>query len=478
MPFARSAGVALATIGMSATALVAGATQVGDTTGAPGAGDPYFPRYGNGGYDVRHYDIFVDYDPTTERLRGDTRLTARAEQRLTRFNLDLQIAAKAVRVDGEPATWDQHGRELVVTPAAPLPKGKTFHVRVRYAGKPGEINSGGLGGWFETPDGAVLAGEPEAATLWFPSNDHPSDKASFDIDVRTADETDVVSNGRLTGRRPVGDEVMWHWRMSSPMATYLAYVAFGDFSFERGRTAGGVPYLYAISDHLGKRRTSAVKSLRKSADIVDMFSRHFGPYPFDITGGTLANVDFGFALENQTRPIYSEVFFGGSAANTSVIAHELAHQWFGDSVSVQRWRHIWLNEGFATWSDWFYHARRDGPSTDESFADSYDWLRTQRTFWRLEIGNPGKRQLFDLAVYHRGAMALEAVRNVVGNDDFLRLMRGWVRSRGDGNGSIAGFQRLGEEVSGRSLDHVFDVWLYSSHRPRPTKANGFPASML
>ena len=478
MAFARSAGVALAAVGMSATALVAGAAQLGDATGAPGAGDRYFPRYGNGGYDVRHYDIFVDYNPTTERLHGDTRLTARAEQRLTRFHLDLQIPAKAVRVNGEPATWRQHGRELVISPAAALRKGKAFRVRVRYAGKPGEINSGGLGGWFETSDGAVLAGEPEAATLWFPSNDHPSDKASFDIDVRTARGTDVVSNGRLTGRRPIGDEVVWRWRMSSPMATYLAYVAFGDFSFERGRTAGGVPYLYAISDHLGKRRASAVKSLRKSADIVDMFSRHFGPYPFDITGGTLANVNFGFALENQTRPIYSKVFFGGKAANINVIAHELAHQWFGDDVSVQQWRYIWLNEGFATWCAWFYEAHRAGPSTDEFFTDAYRGFRKVRSFWRLEIGNPGKQRLFDFAVYLRGAMALEAVRNVVGNNDFFRTMRSWVRSRGDGDGSIAGFQRLAERISERPLDHVFDVWLHSTARPRPTKANGFPASML
>ncbi|MGI8993217.1 MAG: M1 family metallopeptidase [Nocardioidaceae bacterium] len=475
----RLAGGVLATATLTATSFVAAASVGRDTTGAPGAGDPYFPRYGNGGYDVRHYDISVDYRPRSERLVGDTTVTARATQRLTRFNLDLQLAASAVRVDGAPALWEQHGRELVVTPATPLRNDERFTVRVRYGGRPGAIDSGGLGAWFETADGAVLAGEPEAATLWYPSNDHPIDKASFDIRVRTARGTDVVSNGRLTGKHRVGADRVWHWRETAPMATYLAYVAFGDFTFQRGRTGGGVPYLYAISDHLGKKRKSAARSRHRSADVVDFYSRYFGAYPFDINGGTVANVRTGFALENQTRPVYSKEFFSRrGGVNTGVIAHELSHMWFGNDVSVRRWRDIWLNEGFATWSSWFYAAHRGGPSTDQQFRQAYRGLRSFHRFWRVEIGDPGPKRLFDGAVYTRGAMALEAVRNVIGNADFFRILRTWVRTRGDGNGSIGGFHRLAERLSGGSLDHVFHVWLYTEHRPAVSKRNGFPASML
>lgn len=474
----RRAGNALATLGLTVTSLIGGAAASQDTTGAPGAGDPYFPRYGNGGYDVGHYDIAVDYRPRSERLLGSTKITARATQPLTRFNLDLQLVATAVRVNGTPAVWRQSDRELVITPAARLPKGEQFTVRVRYDGRPASIITGGIGAWFETSDGAVLAGEPEAATLWFPSNDHPTDKASFDIQVRTTRSTDVVSNGRLTQKRSVGNDLIWHWRETEPMATYLAYVVFGDFSFQRGRTPDGVRYLYAISDHLGRVRKSAVQSLRKSADIVDLYSRYFGQYPFDITGGTLVNARFGFALENQTRPVYSKVFFSRRGVNTGVIAHELSHQWFGNDVSVLRWRDIWLNEGFATWSSWFYAAHRGGASADHVFQRAYRQLQHFPRFWHVEIGDPGARHLFDGAVYTRGAMALQAVRNMVGNRDFMDLLRAWVETQGGGNGSIQEFHRLAERVSGESLDRLFRVWLHTEHRPRPTRANGFPSSMF
>ncbi|CAN5569282.1 M1 family metallopeptidase [soil metagenome] len=477
MPFVRHAGVALTILCLTATSMGAAATQPADTTGAPGAGDPYFPRFGNGGYDVGHYGLFIDYDPATERVVGDARIRARATQRLTSFNLDLQLDPSTVRVAGAAAAFERHGRELVITPRHALRKGERFRVRVRYAGKPAQIETGGIGAWFETSDGAVVVGEPEAATVWYPSNDHPNDKASFDVTVRTERGIDVVSNGRLMGRRSVGGgQAVWHWRETSPMATYLAYLALGDFTFERGRTPGGVPYLYAISDHLGWVRENAIRSLRASAEIVDFFARRFGAYPFSVTGGTLANSEFDFALETQTRPVYSKVFFGHQ--NTEIIAHELAHQWFGDDVSVRRWRDIWLNEGFATWAEWFFAEHRGGVSAAREFAGTYRSLRWYRDFWRVAVGDPGPRRLFDEAVYVRGAMAVQALRTLVGKRDFLTVLRSWVRSRGGGNGDTGDFVRLTERISGVSLGQWRSAWLASRHRPAVSRAHGFPRFML
>lgn len=450
------------------------------TPGAPGVGDTYFPTYGNGGYDVQHYDVHVRYGVGSEKLHGDTTLTATATQDLSSFHLDLSLPASDVWVDGVDATFTQGRHELVVTPATPLLTGAEFDVRVKYAGVPGRTPSPGLGGWFETPDGAVAAGEPEVAVLWFPSNDHPSDKATFDIYVQTRQGKQVISNGLLKGRERVGKDVRWHWKMRQPMATYLATAVIGDYDIVRGRTPGGTPYIYGITQHMGPALDrSARRSLRITPRVVDFFTRKFGFYPFDNTGGTLVNASFGFSLENQTRPNYSKAFFAGGV-NHEVVAHELAHMWWGDSVSVAQWRHIWLNEGFATWSSWFYLVNEPGAdeNLNDVFAANYRGLKGFREFWQLSISDPGSGRVFDYAVYARGALALQALRNKIGAADHNALLRQWAADHRDGNGTVPEFEALAESISGQDLTTFFDEWLDQPNRPRPSVALGFPGSML
>jgi aminopeptidase N len=472
----RAAVALLATMTLLGGTAASGAI---DTTGAAGVGDRYFPHYGNGGYDVRHYAISVKYDVASQRLSGVTRVRSVAGQRLTRFNLDLVIRASSVSVDGRPARFTQGKHELVVTPRRPIISGERFTVRVRYAGVPGELRAGGLGAWFETPDGAIAAGEPEVATVWFPSNDHPSDKATYDIRIQTRRGTQAVSNGTLVERTRVGREVRWHWRVTEPMATYLATAVIGDYDLVRGTTAGGTPYLYAITEHLkGRMRRNAVRSLRQTPKVVDFFADRFGEYPFAITGGTLINASFGFSLENQTRPNYSKVFFYGE--NHEVIAHELAHMWWGDSVSVRRWRHIWLNEGFATWSSWLYLAHEPGAgfTLNDVFGDVYLRFSGYRPFWRLRLDDPGPRRLFDRAVYDRGAMALQALRNRIGAVAHDELLRRWASERQYDTGTVREFEALAEEVSGQDLAVFFDEWLHQRNQPRPSEELGFPPDLL
>ncbi len=472
----------LAALAAAAALSLPTAAHAEPAPGAGGAGDPYFPGYGNGGYDVARYTVRVDYGVVTRTLKGDTTVKATATQDLSTFNLDLELRARSVTVDGAAATFTQSGRELVVTPVSPISQGDIFAVRVTYAGKPAQAASSSLGGgWFLTSDGAIAAGEPEVASVWFPSNDHPSDKATVDLYVTTKGTKKVISNGELRGVKKRGAKKRWHWTSPEPMATYLATVVIGDYQISRGRTANGVPWLNAVTNRMSKgQRKAAVLSLKKTPAIVDFFSRRFGPYPFSTTGGIIGNASFPFSLENQTRPIYSKVFFGSGASgvNTEVVAHELAHMWWGDSVSIAQWRDIWINEGFATWSSWLWLQHERGISPNRVFRDYYRYYRGDGAFWRLSIADPGPASVFDAAVYDRGAMAMQALRNKVGAATHDTILRTWARQRKHGNGSVAAFEALAQRKTSKDLTVFFDEWLHQTDRPLPSKALGFPGSML
>jgi aminopeptidase N len=156
----------------------------------------------------------------------------------------------------------------------------------------------------------------------------------------------------------------------------------------------------------------------------------------------------------------------------SLIVHEMAHQWFGDKVAVKRWRHIWLNEGFATYAEWLWHADQGGSRPNRVMLRNYNAFGADHPYWKLAIGDPGPQRLFAYGVYERGAMTLQAIRNRVGTREFFRTLRVWVRDNPDGLGTTAEFKRLAERISGEQLDRLFRAWLYSGDKPARVKANG------
>jgi aminopeptidase N len=456
----------------SATTTGVGSGRAAASRGSAGVGDAYFPQYGNGGYRVRHYDVDVSFDPATERLRGRTVVNARATQRLSRFNLDFVLPVSRVLVNGRRAHRRSTAHELVVTPTRPVPRGAPMRVVVRYAGVPKNERVGGTRSpWVTTRDGAAAIGEPEIAAWWFPSNDHPSDKASFGITLRVPRGVEAISNGRLLSRRNRGDRTVWRWHEDDPMATYLAFAAIGQFDIVRGRTRTGRPFLYAYSQLIREQR-AARRSVGATAAITAWLERVWGPYPYDEIGGVVLGKWVGFALENQTRPVYSRAFFA-FGKDRRVVAHEMAHQWFGDKVALERWRHIWLNEGFATYTEWLYanHARH--VPVAGSFERTYRDYRPRSHFWDVKVADPGRGRLFSAPIYERGAMTAHALRNRIGSARFFTLMRAWVRAN-DGDGTTGELIAMAERISGQQLDGFFDAWLFTKARPRPTVANGFP----
>ena len=479
MPFPAAARrlaslAAVAALAAGTTAPAVGAAEAGASSakpGAPGIGDPYFPVDGNGGYDVRHYAVDVRYTLATGALSGSTTLTARATQDLSRFNLDLVLAVDSVRIDGAPVSATKANRhELVVTPSGPIRAGTVFTVAVDYHGTPQDVSSRGVMPWIASETEALATNEPQIAPWWFPANDHPRDKATFDIAVSVPAGQQAISNGDLVATTSAGGWDTWRWRMDRPMATYLAFFAAGRFQTESG-VADGLPYFNAVSEGLEPAsRTMAMRLMRRSPGIVRWLETQLGDYPFSSTGGVTTSLFAGFALENQGRPTYP--FLGNGGYARAVVVHELAHQWFGDHVSVGRWRDIWLNEGFASWFEWRYDEAHGGRSAQQTMLSRYDGYADDDRMWDVRIGDPGPRNLFDFAVYERGAMAVQALRHRLGNDDFRRLLRTWVVEHGGGTGRVGGFQRLAERVSGESLDGFFDAWLRTGRKPARTEANG------
>ncbi|MFI1052221.1 M1 family metallopeptidase [Streptomyces griseoruber] len=435
------------------------------TPGAPGIGDSYYPAYGNGGYDVSHYGLRLKYQPATDELEGTATLRARTTQDLSRFDLDFLLDVSEVRVNGVEAEFATSGEhELVVTPRTGLAKGTDITVVVRYSGTPSSKKAYGFTTWQRTADGAVAANEPESAWWWFPSNDHPLDKATYDVSVRVPEGTQAVSNGRLRSTRSGGGWTTYHWRSDKPQATYLATLAVGKFDITTGTSESGVPVVNAYSKNLGDRDAAARASVERTGEIADWLSGYFGPYPYDALGGYVPDVPTGFALETQTRPFYSPRQFA-SGPNPSVVVHELAHQWYGNSVSVGDWKDIWVSEGFARYAQWLW-SEHEGQGTTQELADRvYALHPADDAFWTVAPGDPGPDNQFDIAVYDRGALAIQALRNEIGDEAFFAVLKGWPQKHAYGNASVADFQRYAEEVSGKELGTLFDTWLFEPAKP-------------
>ncbi len=435
------------------------AGAAGFTPGAPGGGDPYFPDAGNGGYDVSHYSLRLGYEPGTRQLTGTAVITATATQDLSRFDLDLRgFTISALQVNDAPAGYVRSGdQELVITPRHGLRAGVSFTVAVSYSGEPHPVTDpdGSTEGWVPTDDGAFVVGEPQGSPGWYPVNDDPRDKATYDISVTVPRGLTVMSNGVLVSNVSSGERTTWAWRESDPMAPYLATATVGRFDLTISQV-GTIPSYVAIDPTLPSGNV-----LRKLPEIVRFYDSIYGPYPFDAVGAVADDApEVGYSLETQTKPVFDRM------PDETTLAHELSHQWLGDSVTLGRWQDIWLHEGFATWSEWIW-SEHDGRRSAQGYFDNlYNTPASKTSFWTPPPADPGgPAQLFDGTVYERGAMTVQALRQKVGDDAFFRIMRTWLQQNRYGTVSTAQFIALAEQISGTDLTRFFDVWLYQPQKP-------------
>jgi len=441
-------------------ALIPGALVLASSASAFGAQaprEPFFPRSGDSRYDVAHYDAHLTYMPATGRLRATDTIEATPLKPLTEFSLDFaHLHVSRVIVDGGPAAFSQTGSKLLITPPASLSTKVPFVVSIRYHGHPGAIfEPDSLSGWLRTRDGAAAVGEAQGTRAWLPCNNALPDKASFDFYINVPASRKGVANGRLISVSRRGGRKTFHWRESQPMDAYLAVIDIGRGKLVRGEAAG-VP-IWTLVDPT--RVDKWKPRLAEVPEILRFETKLLGPYPFDAAGSIVDRFGYGAAIESQTRPIYD------LPPLRTFIVHELAHQWFGDSVGLRRWPDIWLNEGFATWVQWFYSEHHGGLSARQTFRRLMRRGPTS-AIWNPPPARPGRPQnLFAFSIYIRGAMTLEALRIKVGTSTMLKILRDWAEEHRYGSASTAEFMALAEEVSGSPLRPFFNRWLFRSRKP-------------
>ena len=462
----RAAAGALTVLALLAAAAPASAQRF--TAGSPGLGDELFPFAGNGGYDVRHYDLGLEYDPVTKVLFGSTKITARATQNLERFNLDLRgFDIRWLLVNDKGAAFRREGEhELVITPRTRLRDGERFTVEIDYEGVPQTVvdPDGSIEGWIKTDDGAFVVNEPQGSPGWYPANDNPNDKATFDFRITVPEGKTALGNGVLVGKRSRRGKTTWHWSERLPMAPYLATATNGDFEYSESTLANGLPFYRAVDSGLtatGTRRRNGT-NLSVAPDAIRVFEQDFGPYPFEAAGGIVDFApDVGYALETQTKANYS------TSPSQGTVVHEIAHEWFGNAVSVARWKDIWLNEGFARFAQWLFTERTGGATAQSAFNTAYATPDTNAGFWSPAPANPTAVTMFDGTIYTRGGMTLQALRQKIGNDAFSTLLKRWFAENKYGNVTTEDFIATAERFAGQQLDEFFRIWLYTDTKPAP-----------
>lgn len=486
--FAACTGPSATTVVPSDTTLIPAASSLPSVTGTAsepaeprpggsGLGDSLYPQLGNGGYDVEHYALDLEFADGV--LAGSARLALRPTEPLSSFYLDFSgLDVSAVSVDDQPADFET-AEELLIRPARPLTTGRVVSVRVDYEGTPGAVaNFAGRFpvGWHKSVDGWFALSEPGGAERWFPSNNHPSDKATFSMRITVPDGLVAVSSGVLEGQESSGGRATFLWELDDPAAPYLVALAIGDFERSEAESAGGVPIVNYFDSDLG----AADRSLfDRQPEMMDLFAGIFGPYPFREYGSlVLDTVQVPAALETQTRSTFGrQILVLGEA----VVAHELGHQWFGDSVSIADWGDIWLNEGFATYAQWLWTEHSRGPAAlsgevaaaynvmagsslvDAAGSEAAAYELARATF--PPPGSPSADDLFSQSVYVRGALTLHALRLELGDDRFFEFLESWATDHRHGNVTTGDFLDLVGMEGGAGARRLMEAWLFSPDLP-------------
>ncbi|WP_229742585.1 M1 family metallopeptidase [Gordonia jinhuaensis] len=425
--------------------------------------DPYLPNNGNLGYRVSRYDLDLQYKVASNRLAGTATITATTLNGIGRFSLDFSTSFKIekITVNGKrPSRYSHHDNKLSITPSHSIAPGAAMEVQVRYSGSPKPIRGPwGEVGWEELTDGAICASQPNGAASWFPCDDHPSSKAPYHISISTESQYYAASNGVLVNKRAKAGYTTWEYEQTEPMSTYLATMQIGPYE-RKTLSEGDVPIYAVLPARLKKNFES---SFGRQVQIMDTFREMFGPYPFPQYTVVVTDDDLEIPVEAESLSVFGANHCTGTRRSERLVAHELAHQWFGNSVTLRQWRDIWLHEGFACYAEWLWSQAAGDDSTEALAKKYYDKLASSPQ--DIQVTDPGPDDMFDDRIYKRGALTLHALRNRIGDDKFFELMKKWTSDHRYENVSTDDFTALAGRYANGSLNDIWQSWLVDTRLP-------------
>ncbi|KAB2809599.1 M1 family metallopeptidase [Pimelobacter simplex] len=424
--------------------------------------DPYLPGHGDPSYSVRHYDLDLTYVPDGNRLRGTAVLSVVVLDDTSRLVLDLAgLAASKLRVEGARLKkWSARSGRLILQLDRTVSAGGELTLTIAYGGSPQPVIDPhhGDAGWEELEDGVIVAAQPHGAPTWFPCNDRPDDKATYRIELSAPSGYTVVANGSLAQKRRRASVDTWTYVMDRPMSSYLATVQIGRYV-----TTEHAPGLTTIAP----ADADLAGSFDEQPAMMAFFERVFGDYPFDAYAAVVTDDDLEIPLESQSLSTFGRNFCSTDWSQVRLIAHEMAHQWFGNAVTLRRWQDIWLHEGFACYAEWLWSEESGGPRTCDEWARHHH-ERLASLPQDLLLADPGPELMFDDRVYKRGALTLHALRVAVGDEAFFGLLEAWAAERRGASVTTSELLDFAGERTGVDVAALLGPWLYETELP------GFP----
>jgi aminopeptidase N len=427
-----------------------------------GDADDYLPGHGDLAFDVRHYDLALEYKVETNHLSGHATLRCVAREDTDSFTLDLHaLRVGKVTIDGtKPHRYQHRGDRIVVHPSQPWVAGREYTVAVTYQGHPSTVHGpDGGAGWEELSDGVIVAAQPDGAPSWFPCNDRPSTKATYRVEIATPARYRTIANGTLALQHRGASRTTWVYEQPEPMATYLATVQIGRYQ-AAALSGAAVPMTVEAPPRL---MTAARQALGRQGEMMRAFTAHFGPYPFARYVVVVTDDPLEIPLESQGLSTFGANHLRTDWESQRLIAHELAHQWFGNALTLRHWRDIWLHEGFACYSEWLWSEQSGGPSA-QAHAEQH-WRRLSRLPQDLILADPTRARMFDDRVYKRGALLLHAIRAELGDVAFFDLLRGWVGANLHGTVTTGMFIAHVTERAGSATARMMSDWLFATRLP-------------